>query len=202
VEYDDKKGLKDHSPSNNNGNILSGLNSPSNYHQQQQPQLMTTSSITTHQKSMKLSNKQQHKNPANPEENKFLSPTITKKTKTQASQDKFKLRSLTMKEMDDSEGEEKQTPSHDDKNVSTNNHALMTSSISPSMKKPEQVNNLLDVSNRMPRSPMISGRLKRAKTTLEAENSVINTSKLDVTKDEQGNKKLNNYLMIKDLGRY
>ena len=86
----------------------------------------------------------------------------------------------------------------------------MTSStmVSPLFKKTDNANKLdtsnrLDISNRMPKSPasMTSARLKRAKTTLEAENSVVHTSKLDITKDEQGNKKINQYLMLKDLGK-
>ena len=84
----------------------------------------------------------------------------------------------------------------------------MVSSISPSLLK-KQENNRLDVSMnnkapmKSPRSmvPLGSGKLQRAKTTLEAENSVVHTSKLDITKDEQGNKKINQYMMIKDLGK-
>ena len=216
VEYDDKKGNRDHSPSNN-ANILSGLNSPINANHQPQPQPINPAMVP-HQKTlglsaMKTSNKQQGHKQVPQEENKFLSPTISKKTKPPQTQDKFKLRSLTMKEMDDSGGEggeEKQSPNHNEENnISTNNNNNMASStISPSQFK-KQENNRLDVSMnnkapmKSPRSmaPLGSGKLQRAKTTLEAENSVIHTSKLDITKDEQGNKKINQYMMIKDLGK-
>jgi len=190
VEYDEKKG-RDPSPSNN-CNILSGLNSPINQ------QAGGVSHKNLGFSNMKFSSKT-HKNQPNVEENKFLSPTISKKINPKSSAEKFKLRSLTMKENNEDSGEDKASPINDN-NVSTNN--VMPSSISPILgKKPEQ--NKLDISNRMTKSPssFISGRLKRAKTTLEAENSVVHTSKLDVTKDEQGNKKINQYLMIKDLGK-
>ena len=190
VEYDDKKG-RDPSPSNN-GNILSGLNSPIN---QQQGGV---SHKNLGFSNMKLPNKT-HKTQPNSEENKFLSPTVSKKIIPKTSSEKFKLRSLTMRENNEDSGEDKASPINCN-NVSTNNG--MPSSISPVLgKKPDQ--NKLDISNRMPKSPssFISGKLQRAKTTLEAENSVVHTSKLDVTKDEQGNKKINQYLMIKDLGK-
>lgn len=215
VEYDDKKGNRDHSPSNN-ANILSGLNSPINANHQPQSQA-TNPAIAPHQKTsglsaMKTSNKQPGHKQVPQEENKFLSPTISKKPRPAQPQDKFKLRSLTMKEMDDSGGEggeEKQSPNnHEENNISTNNNNNMVSSISPSLFK-KQENNRLDVSMnnkapmKSPRSmvPLGSGKLQRAKTTLEAENSVVHTSKLDITKDEQGNKKINQYMMIKDLGK-
>ena len=213
VEYDDKKGNRDHSPSNN-ANILSGLNSPINANHQPpppQPQAIVPHQKTLGLSAMKTSNKQPGHKQMPQEENKFLSPTITKKTRPAQPLDKFKLRSLTMKEMDDSggeEGEEKQSPNHhEDNNISTNNNN-MVSSISPSQFK-KQENNRLDVSMnnkaplKSPRSmvPVGSGKLQRAKTTLEAENSVVHTSKLDITKDEQGNKKINQYMMIKDLGK-
>ena len=83
---------------------------------------------------------------------------------------------------------------------------MNSSVLSVANKKPENNNtNNLDISNRqIQKSPtsMVSSKLKRAKTTLEAENSVIHTSKLDITKDEEGNKKINQYLLIKDLGKY
>lgn len=194
VEYDDKKG-RDPSPSNNN-NILSGLNSPIN----QQP------GQSSHPKSlgfstMKLSSKI-HK-PV--EENKFLSPTVQKKASKQKASHKFELRSYTMNERDDSAGEEKPISNYrNDLNVSNNNinnPELSKSTVNYSNKKLE--NNKLNISNIMNKAPngSKSGKLQRAKTTLEAENSVVHTSKLDVTKDEQGNKKINQYLMMKDLGR-
>ena len=209
VEYDDKKGNKDRDPSpSNGGNILSGLNSPLNNHQAtEKTEKTTTIAANIHQKTLGFTNMKSsskiHKAPQNVEEKKFLSPTVSKKMKVQGSVDKFKLRSLTMKDPEDSGGEEKSQNDVNVNNISTNNNQMLSSTISPTITKKPENNKLDNLFNKMPKSPssMVSARLARAKTTLEAENSVIHTSKLDITKDEQGNKKINQYLMIKDLGK-